>query len=89
MIDVFYTKTFLKKFSKLNPLLQEEVYEKIELFRMRENHQKLKVHKLKKPFEGKYAFSVNYKIRVIFTYGEKDRNRVYLLTVGTHDQVYR
>ena len=89
MIDVFYTKTFLKKFSKLDPSLQEEVYDKIELFKYEENHQKLKVHKLRKPFEGRYAFSVNYRIRVIFIYDEKNKNRVYLLTVGTHDQVYR
>ncbi len=89
MIDVLYTKTFLKKFSKLDPSLQEEVYEKVELFKHREYHKKLKVHKLKRPFEGRYAFSVNYKVRIIFIYDVKDRNRVYLLTIGTHDQVYR
>ena len=89
MIDVLYTKTFLKKFSKLDPSLQEEVYEKVELFKHEEYHKKLKVHKLKKPLEGRYSFSVNYKIRIIFIYDEKDRNRVYLLTIGTHNQVYR
>ena len=81
MIDVLYTKTFLKKFSKLDPSLQEEVCEKVGLFKYKEHHKKLKVHKLKRPLEGRYAFSVNYKVRIIFTYDEKDRNRVYLLTI--------
>ena len=89
MILISYTKTFLKKFSKLDPVLQEEVYDKIELFKEKENHLKLRVHKLKKPFTGRYSFSVNYKIRIIFKYDEKDENHVHFLTVGTHDQVYK
>ena len=89
MISISYTKTFLKKFSKLDPFLQEEVYDKIELFKNQKNHKKLKVHKLKKPFIGKYSFSVNYKIRIIFMYDENNEKQVYFLSIGNHHQVYK
>jgi len=89
MLSVAYTKTFLKKFSKLDPALQGESYEKIEIFKEIHNHQKLKVHKLQKPFITSFSFSVNYKIRIIFCYDENNPNKVYFLTIGNHSQVYK
>lgn len=88
MLEIIYTKVFIKKYSKLNKDLQSEVKERIEDLRNTKNHDKLKVHKLKKPFSGKYAFSVNYKIRIIFEYDIKNKKIVILLTVGSHD-VYK
>lgn len=85
MITVRYTAYFLRVYKKLNPHLKEEVKEKIALFKNEENHAKLKVHKLKQ-VENTYAFSVNYKIRVIFEY--ENKTTVNLLQVGNHDEVY-
>jgi Txe/YoeB family toxin of Txe-Axe toxin-antitoxin module len=47
------------------------------------NHRRLKVHKLKGKLSGCYVCSVNYKIRIVFSYTkEKD---ILLLAIGDHD----
>ena len=81
-----FNKAFYK-FYKTSNQLGEEILEKIEEFRNIENHQKLKVHKLKSP-EKTYSFSVNYKIRIVFQYAKNDKKIVYFLYVGSHDEVY-
>lgn len=85
-MNITYTPTFVKLFGKLENDLQEEVLEKIELLKKRENHEILKVHKLTGALKGRYSFSVNYKIRIIFIYQEKEE--ILLLAIGSHD-VYK
>ena len=70
----------------LEAALVAEVLEKIELFKAPENHEALKVHKLKGKFSDCYSFSVNYKFRIVFEYSGK--RQATLLLVGDHD-VYR
>ena len=45
----------------------------------------LRTHKLTGELEGKWAFSVGYDLRVIF---QLEGDTAYLLTVGSHDEVY-
>ena len=73
-------------YSGLEPALQEEVKERIFLFKNENNHKSLKVHKLSGRLAGRFAFSVNYKIRIVFGY--EDKKTVNLLYVGSHDGVY-
>ncbi len=86
MITVTYKATFVRQFDALEESLQNEVLEKIELFKNPKNHKQLKVHKLHGPLQDRYGFSVNYKFRVVFGYSSK--NEVVLLAIGDHD-VYR
>lgn len=86
MIQIQYAPTFIRMYKNLDPNLKEEVKEKIELFRDLSQHTKLKVHKLTGRLEGRYAFSINYKVRVVFRY-ENDK-LASLLYVGSHDGVY-
>ena len=88
MLEVLYTRTFVKKYLKLDKVFQDEIMEKIEEFKDLKNHKKLKVHKLKKPFVGKYTFSVNFKIRILFKYDKSKKRTTLLLTVGGHE-MYR
>jgi len=81
-IKVKYTPNFFRKLKKLESLLQEEVFEKIELFENKENHKTLKVHKLRGKIKGLYGFSVNYDTRIIFEYINNDT--VLFLTIGNH-----
>ncbi len=86
MIQVFYTSTFVRHLKKLPPSLQEEVKEKIELFKKNPRHPSLKLHKLHGSMKGYFSFSVNYSYRII---AEKDDIGVFaLLGVGDHD-VYK
>ena len=73
-------------YKELPSSLKDEVKDKIFLFRNKENHQKLKVHKLHGDMKNFFAFSVNYKIRIVFEYESK--KTVNLLYVGGHDEVY-
>ncbi len=82
-MKIFYSPAFIKHYNKLTPTLQDEVIEKIELFKHKKNHLKLKVHVLHGHLEGKYSFSVNYSHRIVFEYISKDE--VGLLKVGDHD----
>ncbi len=63
-MDIIYAP----KFKKLEKDLQDEIIEKIALFRNIKNHKHLKVHKLGGNMKGRYSFYVNYKIRVVFKY---------------------
>lgn len=82
-MEVHYTAPFIKQYNKLSNVLQDEVIEKIELFKNRDNHAKLKVHTLHGKLKNYYSFSVNYSHRIVFEYISKDE--VALLKVGDHN----
>ena len=83
MLKIAYKATFLKKFNKLPPNLQDEAREKIEIFREDPFHPFLKAHKLHGRMDGMWSFSINYEYRIIFQYILKDE--VALLAIGNHD----
>jgi plasmid maintenance system killer protein len=83
MLNLIYAPIFLKQAGDFESSLQEEVSEKITLFKDKNNHKSLKVHKLHGPLKDRYSFSVNYKIRIVFRYLSK--NEAVLLAVGDHD----
>lgn len=82
MLKVGYKPSFLRALNALDPTLQEEVIEKIELFKDRKNHPILRVHKLKGRLSGTWSFSVNFKYRIIFQY--LDKKTALLLDIGDH-----
>ncbi|OHA84151.1 MAG: hypothetical protein A2937_01115 [Candidatus Yonathbacteria bacterium RIFCSPLOWO2_01_FULL_47_33b] len=82
-MKVAYTPRFLRLLKKLPLGLQDEVIEKIELFKDASNHQRLEVHKLKGRLRKFYGFSVSYRDRVVFEYISE--NEVALLAVGDHE----
>lgn len=87
MIKIIYSPKFIRMYKGLEPSLKEEIKEKFSLFQNEENHEILKTHKLHGKLKGCYAFTINYKIRVVFEYeGKKTANLLY---VGGHDETYR
>lgn len=82
LFELRYTPLFLRKLKKLHPHLQDEVKEKVALFRNEKNHEKLKTHALHGRLQGLHAFSVNYQVRVIV---EIVRKEVYVLVVDVGD----
>ena len=70
-------------FSLIGPSFAEEVEEKIELLKDKENHKLLKIHKLHGRLAKWYSFSVNYRIRIIFSYLSKQE--IVLLAIGDHE----
>ncbi len=70
----------------LEPALKEEIKEKISLFQYEKNHPVMKVHKLHGRFRNCYAFTVNFKMRIVFEY--ENKKTINLLYVGNHDETY-
>jgi len=85
MLSVSYLPVFVRQLKKLEQSLQEEVLEKIELFKNSKNHNILKVHKLRGALKGRYSFSVNYRYRIVFVYIDKKKTSVALLAFGDHN----
>ncbi len=88
MLKIAYTPAFIRQVKTLPDALFDEVEEKIELLKDEKNHKALKVHKLKGRLKGRYSFSVNYQIRIVFKYNPRDKQEAILLAIGDHD-VYR
>ncbi len=80
---VHYKPSFVREFNKLSHELQQEVEEKIALFKNSKNHRALRMHKLTGPLARFYSFSVNYRWRIVFTMA--DRNTAVLHNIGDHD----
>lgn len=85
-MKLIFAPVFLRQLKSLPQEVQEEAIEKIELLKDRRNHKILKVHKLKGNLREIFSFSVNYRIRIIFSFIGGDE--VALLTIGDHD-VYK
>lgn len=81
-MEILYKPTFIRQLNKLDKDLREEVLEKIDLFKIKDNHLLLKVHKLHGELREFYSFSVNYKIRIVFMW---NNNEVVLVSIGDHD----
>ena len=80
-MKVSYSPSFVRQCGALPADLQEEILEKIELFK-KGNHKFLKVHKLRGRLSRRYSFSVNFKYRILFTYISKQE--ACFLVVGDH-----
>ncbi len=85
MIDIWYTREFLRAYAKLEPKLKDEVKRRIAEFRNPKNHASLAVHSLKGRMKGRRSFSVNYRYRIVFQYADKTKSAAYLFEVGDHD----
>lgn len=59
----------------------------IKLFQKNYKDTRLKTHALKKKMEGKWAFSVDNDVRVVFEWLGK--TTVRFLAIGDHNKVYR
>ncbi len=79
---IAYQKSFIRQLKKLPKELQEEAFEKIEVFETNHNDPTLKTHKLNGPMKNFWSFSVNYNYRIIFII---DQNEALFLEIGTHD----
>lgn len=82
MLSLIYAPIFVRNLNKLENKLQDEVLEKIELFKNPVNHKQLKVHKLRDHLKDCYIFFVNYRYRVLFSYSNKEE--VNIFTIGDH-----
>ena len=84
-MEVSFAPSFVRKYTTLPATLKAEIRERIDLFRNTKNHQMLQVHKLHGSLKEQYAFSVNYKVRIVFWYTKTQPKEAILLSIGDHD----
>lgn len=82
MVTVGFTQEFFRRLKRLDLRLQEIAFEKIELFRNKNNHRRLEVHKLHGKYAGFFSFSIDRKNRIMFEWISNEEARLH--TVGDH-----
>ena len=85
-IRIGYTSKFSKSLNSLPIAIQSAVVKKDAIFRLDPFDARLRTHQLKGKLEDYWAYSVNYRYRIIFKF-ISDLEVVYI-DVGTHE-VYR
>jgi addiction module RelE/StbE family toxin len=83
-----YTQNFSKNYSRRiskNKTLDKRFQDRLKLYLKTPNDPILKDHKLIGTKKQLRSFSISGDIRVIY-YKEKDK--IYLIDIGTHNQVY-
>ncbi len=83
-MEIFYYSKFEKQFSRLDKNIQSIFIEKENIFKINPFDPRLKTHRLHGKFVGYWAFSINHKIRIVFSYTE-DKKDVKFHSIGNHD----
>jgi mRNA-degrading endonuclease YafQ of YafQ-DinJ toxin-antitoxin module len=89
MTEIAFSKSFHKAFRRKvrnQPPLEERFWERVAIFRDNPYDPRLKAHKLSGSMRGWWSFSVEYNVRVVFSFVEP--GRVVFVDIGTHDEVY-
>lgn len=82
-LKVVYYLRFRRKFKKSSPALKELILEKTALFVNNPFNPELKSHKLTGRLSSCWSFSLNYSLRVMFTF--IDDNTTGFLDLGGHE----
>lgn len=86
MLKAFYHKDFKKDFNKLSKNMKTRFAERFLIFLKNPTDPILRDHSLVGDLRGKRAFSVAGNVRVV--YRVLNQGTVFLLRIGTHNQVY-
>jgi addiction module RelE/StbE family toxin len=85
-MEIVYSSKFAREYKKLSEDIKDLAEQKETIFRQNPFDPKLKTHKLSGRLREFWAFSIDYKYRIVFEFASDDL--VYFHAVGTHD-VYK
>jgi addiction module RelE/StbE family toxin len=89
MIEIAFSSSFKRAFKKSvagNAGLETKFWERVELFKNNPFDPKLRTHKLSGKLKDLWSFSIEYDLRVIFSFAEQ--NKVVFVDIGGHKEVY-
>jgi mRNA-degrading endonuclease YafQ of YafQ-DinJ toxin-antitoxin module len=89
MIDVAFGSSFKRAFKrkiKGNAVLEARFWERLEIFQTNPFDQRLRTHKLSGRLKDLWSFSIEYNLRVVFSF--LDGDRALLVDIGSHEEVY-
>lgn len=87
MLDIVYTEEFAQNYQALPLSIQKKIEKQEKLFRANPFHPSLRTEKLAPKQHELWSLHVDLRYRIIFRFLET--TTVVLLTVNTHDRVYR
>lgn len=93
-MQLVWTTTFSRAFKRLvrqKLQLRPQIEQILEQLLADPFHPNLKTHKLKGALEGRWSCSIDYSNRIIFSFEtnpDSDEEELFLLTLGSHDDVY-
>jgi mRNA-degrading endonuclease YafQ of YafQ-DinJ toxin-antitoxin module len=76
----------LKRRIRGNKILEARFRDRVAIFQTDPFDPRLKTHQLSGELQGLWSFSVDYDSRIVFSF--VDANRVLLIDIGTHEEVY-
>ena len=79
-------KRAYKNFVRSHPELKSRIDERLALFINNPYSPELETHKLHGKLAERWAFSINFKYRVLFHFESSDL--AFLEDIGTHDDIY-
>jgi mRNA-degrading endonuclease YafQ of YafQ-DinJ toxin-antitoxin module len=88
MFQLVFPKRFkrsLKVFLEKHPELQEAWQTRLAILQKNPRDPLLKAHKLTGKLKGYLAARITFEYRVVFYLED---NKIYLLAIGTHEEVY-
>jgi mRNA-degrading endonuclease YafQ of YafQ-DinJ toxin-antitoxin module len=74
-----------RKFLRKYPEIIKQYRKSLELLQLDPYHPSLRLHSLKDRFTGLSSVSINISYRIVM---EMEHDRIILINVGTHDQIY-
>jgi mRNA-degrading endonuclease YafQ of YafQ-DinJ toxin-antitoxin module len=86
LTDKAFERTFNRYKSNLSDTDRKKLKKQFEIFREDVFDKRLRTHKLKGALGEYYAFSVSYSDRIVFRI--LDDGGVFLIDIGSHDEVY-
>jgi mRNA-degrading endonuclease YafQ of YafQ-DinJ toxin-antitoxin module len=89
MIEVAFSSSFKRAFKKRvagNAELEEKFWKRVAIFTNNPYEPTLRTHKLSGELKGLWSFTVEYDVRVVFSFAGK--NRAVFEDIGSHDAVY-
>lgn len=93
-MQLVWTTTFSRTFKRLvrqKPQLRPQIEQILEQLLADPFHPSLKTHKLKGALAVRWSCSIDYSNRIIFSFEtnpDSDEEELFLLTLGSHDDVY-
>ena len=89
-MEIAFSKSFRKSFKKNikgNKDLESLFWKKVETFINNPYEKSLRMHKLSGKLKELWSFSIDYDIRVILFFEDK-QNKAIFIDFGSHDEVY-
>lgn len=88
--SVSFTRS-VKRLQRQSPNMKAPIAEALNQLELDPFHSSLRTHKLKGDLSDRYTCSVTYSDRIIFkfvTNPESEEEEIFLLAIGSHDEVY-